>query len=232
MYNTSNHDQWLSDLPLNQRLSRRRRSNGNLGRPGPENIVQKFHLEKNEDNFCVSLPQGLFCCDHNSPSNTLSPQYRGLPFLSGEEMMRIFFIGKLGFLTKWKSTLEIMSNQSCFNIETTVDHLNNVDLLLTGRRKMDDLLHPRLVDAMQKGDRRLKPHTLRKKLASKTFFSFFSPEGIWGRSLVSCWRTGCSLHSSACAQSFDPRPWAIIIAPEHLFETNYNRPWTFVWNQL
>ena len=60
----------------------------------------KIPFRKNEENFCVPLPRGLFCCDHNSPSNTLSPQYRGLPFLSGEEMMRIFFIGKLGFLTK------------------------------------------------------------------------------------------------------------------------------------
>ena len=124
------------------------------------------------------------------------------------------FIGKLGFLTYWKSILEIMSNQSCFNIETTVGHLNNVDLLLTGRRKMHNFLHPRLMDAMQKGDRRLKPHALRKKIRVKNISFFFSPEGIWGRSLVSCWRTGCSLHSSACAQSFDPRPWA------------------FVWNQL
>ena len=39
-------------------------------------------------------------------------------------------------------------------------HLNDVDLLLTGRRKVDDLLHPRLVHTVQERDWGLKPHAL------------------------------------------------------------------------
>ena len=134
------------------------------------NIIQKFHLEKMKKIFVFRYLEVYFAaiiilqvirCRHNIVD---------CHFCLGRRWWECFFIGKLGFLTKWKSTLEIMSNQSCFNIETTVDHLNNVDLLLTGRRKMDDLLHPRLVDAMQKGDRRLKPHALGKKICVKNIF--------------------------------------------------------------
>ena len=39
-------------------------------------------------------------------------------------------------------------------------HLDDVDLLLTGRRQVDDLLHPRLVHTVQERDWGLKPHAL------------------------------------------------------------------------
>ena len=39
-------------------------------------------------------------------------------------------------------------------------HLNDIDLLLTGRRQVDDLLHPRLVHTVQERDWGLQPHAL------------------------------------------------------------------------
>ena len=125
------------------------------------------------------------------------------------------FIGKLGFLTYGKSILEIVSNQSCFNIETTVcrppeqcrfaSHWAAED-----GRSSSSSPHGRNAERWSA----TQATCSEKKIRVKKIFFQISPEGIWGRSLVSCWRTGCSLHSSACAQSFDPRPWA------------------FVWNQL
>ena len=39
-------------------------------------------------------------------------------------------------------------------------HLDDVDLLLTGRRQVDDLLHPRLVHTVKERDWGLQPHAL------------------------------------------------------------------------
>ena len=80
---------------------------------------------------------------------------------------------------------------------------------------MDDLLHPRLVDAMQKGDRRLKPHALKKK--SEDFFqkkTFHLKEFE-----VEVWSPVGGLGAHFIHQLVHN---LLTLAPEHLVETNYN----------
>ena len=56
---------------------------------------------------------------------------------------------------------------------------------------------------------------------SSTFLlCWMAPVGIWGRSQVSCLRTGCSLPPSACVQSSDPHPWAYSF--KHNLPNTYN----------
>ena len=80
---------------------------------------------------------------------------------------------------------------------------------------MDDLLHPRLMDAMQKGDRRLKPHALKKKYASRRFFSKFHLKEFE----VEVWSPVGGLGAHFIHQLVHN---LLTLAPEHLFETNYN----------